>query len=134
MTTMSKPSHMSLLPSDQLPAGVDASMLTCSSMVSFNSSACDDNGFFKVICGESCQFRGPCTGDEALAVLFSDDNMTCATLPDYDAAISGIIALMGAFTSGGLTGGSDDQMTAEELAVLPTLCFHSAGRSAVSRW
>ena len=58
---------------------------------------------------------------EALAVLFSDDNMTCATLPDYEAATSGIIASMGAFTSGGLTGGSDDQMTAEELAVLPTL-------------
>jgi len=50
-----------------------------------------------------CQFRGPCTGDEALAVLFSDDNMTYATLPDYEAATSGIIASMGAFTSGGLT-------------------------------
>ena len=92
--------------------GVDLSMLTCSSILSFNSSSCDQ-GFFEVICADSCQYHGPCTGDGALAALFPNENMTCAMLTLYDALLN-----MGAITSDeDGTSGS----TAEEQAIVPTL-------------
>ena len=78
---------MSHAAADDLPAGVDPSTFTCSSWVSFNSSVCD-NGFFEVICADSCQYHGPCTGDGALGVLFTNDNMTCATLQLSEAQMS----------------------------------------------
>jgi hypothetical protein len=77
------------------------SVLTCSSMVS-DPDACSskDPGMFDVVCASSCKYHGPCTGDEALAVFFSDDDddiadgddddfeMTCATLPAIEATLS----------------------------------------------
>ena len=108
---------LSHAPADDFPAGVDPSTITCSSMV----SACDDAeaGFTKVICADSCQYHGPCTGDGALAVLFSKDNevsdMTCATLPLSEAIMG---ALVGGITS---DAGDGSDPTAEELAIVPTM-------------
>jgi hypothetical protein len=87
--------------------GVDPSLLTCPVMTASCGSPT-----FKLICADTCQYHGACTGDAALALLFpgddeegeegesddsnNDDNndndenqspMTCATLPFMEAVM-----------------------------------------------
>ena len=81
---------MSVMPSEELPPGVDnPSTLTCSAMTSMVDDFCSPNGHepevWDLLCAGSCQYHGPCTGDGALAVLFSDD-VTCSMLPMIDEA------------------------------------------------
>ena len=67
---------MSAMPADQFDAGVDPSMLSCSFMAMTDGCADNPNKpkVFDLVCAGTCQYNGPCTGDGALAVLFSDDD------------------------------------------------------------
>jgi len=89
--------------------GVNPSLLTCPMM----TAQCGVPSL-KLICAGTCEYRGACTGDDALALLFTpnpddeegesddsnnDDNnendenqspMTCATLPVMEALIMGL--------------------------------------------
>jgi len=77
--------------------GMDPSMLSCSLMANMGDS-CEPNKpeMWDVVCAGSCQYQGPCTGDGALAVLFSGDDedenaddddgpMTCSIIPMAEA-------------------------------------------------
>ena len=84
---------MSVLPSGDFPPGVDdPSTLTCYFGASMNDDFChpNDPGISDLLCAGTCQYHGPCTGDGALAVLFSGDGgtITCSTLPESEAAIA----------------------------------------------
>ena len=76
-----------------------------------------------MLCASSCQYRGACTGDKALAVLFSDndDDENDDQIDDQNddqettcASISAVEAWLAGVTSGGPTGGSDDPTPGEE--------------------
>ena len=84
---------MSAMP-QHIPAGMDVSMITCSFMEMTDGCTDDPNKpeMFDLLCAGSCQYQGPCKGDPALAVLFSDDDedenaddddepMTCSCSP-----------------------------------------------------
>ena len=82
---------MSATPIDEFPPGVDPSILTCSFMADDDGCGGNDPSMFDVVCARSCHYHGPCTGDGALNVLFSDDDddengsgddepMTCAMM------------------------------------------------------
>merc|ERR1719421_17954 len=51
-------------------------MITCSFMEMTDGCTDDPNKpeMFDLLCAGSCQYQGPCKGDPALAVLFSDDD------------------------------------------------------------
>jgi hypothetical protein len=115
--------YMSLAPDDSFEEGFDRSVLTCSMMASDASGGWCDDPKTGLLCASSCQYRGACTGDEALAILFSDDDddendeqhddqnddqeTTCAGISAVEAWLAGV-------TSGGPTGGSDDPTPGEE--------------------
>ena len=105
---------VSVMPSAEYPPGVDdPSTLTCSVVASMVDDFCNPNdpGMTDLVCAGSCQYHGPCTGDGALAVLFSDDDddgtMTCSMLPAYEAAIASAY------------GGAD--VPPEAIALMPTM-------------
>ena len=137
---------MSLAPDDSFPEGFDRSLLTCSFMASLGSDGGCDEPKTGLLCASSCQYRGACTGDEALAILFSDDDddendeqnddenddqpMTCATLPTSELIFS---ALASGGPTGGNdanTGGSDDEteLSSEQVQALMATMF-SVGRA-----
>lgn len=89
---------------------MDPSMITCPMIASMGG--CDDDGnspepmgLNALMCAESCNYRGPCTGDKALAMLISPDEeadaaceadpyctnqapTTCETLPEFESMTS----------------------------------------------
>ena len=75
-------------PEEDLPPGVDnLGELTCSIVASVEDDFCSPNNLqmWDLVCAGSCQYHGPCTGDGALTVLFSD-SMTCSTFSMIDEA------------------------------------------------
>lgn len=107
--------------SDDLPPGMDPSTLTCSMIVSLDSDdeICASGANTALICAASCKYRGPCTGNAALAALVSEPNEpeedppTCETIVLYQAIMDGYKS--GTYTAADLEGMDLDVPTEDDL-------------------
>lgn len=103
-------------------SGVDPSMLTCSFLASSEDEFCADTA---LICAASCKYHGPCTGDRAVAALFSDPDepndepMKCADVAAFEAIVNGYKS--GTVTAADLAQMDWDPPTEEELGQMEIL-------------
>ena len=105
-------------------SGMDPSMLTCSLLAS-DDEFCAPEANTALVCAASCKYHGPCTGDGALAILFSDpdepndDSMKCADVADFEAIVNGYKS--GTYTAADLAQMDWDPPTEEELGYMEIL-------------